>query len=166
VDLDQRVHKVQPERVPPVLALQSGRKVAGDDRPFEEIHHVEGDADHALVLADGADRRQPDPVRRERELEARLPDHVVCRGRKRGPRRAAEDEAVVAALEQEGEVRPAALADPTRPDRPGAETVLVEEHLDVLEDEEGRLLLGHQADWPPSTTTTWPVTKSEAREAR
>ena len=105
-------------------------------------------------------------MRGERELEASFADHVVRRGRERRPRRPAEDKAVVAALEQEGEIRAAALADPGRRDRSRAEAVLVEERLDVLEDEERRLLLGHQADWPPSTTTTWPVTKSEAREAR
>src|SRR6185436_8596731 len=100
------------------------------------------------------------------QLEASLPDHVVGRRRQRRPGRAAEDEPVVAALEQEREVRPSPFADPARRDGPRAQAVLVEERLDVLEDEERRLLVGHQALWPPSTTTTWPVTKSDAREAR
>ena len=126
--------------------------------PVEEVHDVERDADHALVLADGADRRQPDPVRRERELQARLADHVVCRGRQRRPRRPAEDEAAVVALEQEREVGAAALADPGRADGARAEAMLVEERLDVLEDQERRPRRRHQADWPPSTMSVCPVT--------
>ena len=106
--------------------------------PLEVVHDVERDADHALVLADGADRRQPDAVRCERELEARLPHHVVRGRRQRRPRRAAEDEAGVVALEQEREVRAAALADPARAHRPRAEPVRVQERLDALEDEQRR----------------------------
>ena len=93
-------------------------------------------------------------MRSERELESRLADHVVRRGRERRPRRAAEDEALAATLEQEGEVRAAALADPGDGGRAGAEPVLVQERLDPVERDE----VAHQADWPPSTISVWPVT--------
>ena len=106
------------------------RAAARDDVPVEEVHHVERDAEHGLVLADGADLRQPDPVRSERELEPGLAHHVVRRGRQRRPRRPAEDEPLAAPFEQVREVRAAALADPLARERAGAETVLVEECLD------------------------------------
>jgi hypothetical protein len=60
----------------------------------------------------------------------------VRRRRQRRPRRAAQHVAVVAALEQEAEVRPAGNADPLGAQRPGAEPVLVEKRLDTVEDDE------------------------------
>ena len=79
-------------------------------------------------------------MRHERELEPRLAHHVVRGRRQRRSRRAAQHEPVGAALEQEGEVRAAAVADPARVDRPAAEAVLVEERLEPVEDQERRAL--------------------------
>src|SRR5207244_11701840 len=60
------------------------------------------------------------------------------------------DEPPVVAFEQEGEVRAAALADPLRADRTGAETALVEERPDPVEHKERRPLealgLGRRLD--------------------
>ena len=140
MDLDERIDELLAEPAPRRRLLETRRQVARDDVAVEEPHHVEGHADHALVLADRDDRRQADPVWRERELEARLTHHVVRGRRKRGPRRPTQDEAVVAALEEEREVRAASVADPLRPDRPLAEAVLVEERLQAVEDDERRAL--------------------------
>ena len=83
--------------------------------PVEEAHHVERDAEHGLVLADGDDLREAvEPGDADRVLQPRLAHHVVRRGRQRRPRRPAQDEALVAALEQEREVRAAAVADARR----------------------------------------------------
>ena len=90
----------------------------------------------------------------EGELEPRLAHHVVRRWGKWWTRRAAEDEALYVALEQEGEVRAAALADAGDRGRARAQPLRIEPRLDPLE----RNQVGHQADWPPSTISVWPVT--------
>ena len=80
--------------MPRVLALEPGRQLVGDHVPVEEAHDVERDAEHALVVADGDDRRQPvEPGGADRVLQPRLAHHVVRRGRQRRPRRPAQDEA-------------------------------------------------------------------------
>ncbi len=139
VDLDEGVDEVEPEPPPGALGLEAGRQLVCHHMAFEEVHDVERDADHALVLADGADYGQPDAVRSERELEPRLSHHVVGGGRQRRPRRPAQDESLLVPLQEKREVRAATLADAAGAHRPRAEPVLVEEALDVLEDEERRL---------------------------
>ena len=62
-------------------------------------------------------------MRRERELKARLAHHVVGGRRERRTRRPPQDVAVVASLEQEGEVRAATVADPLGVDRALTEAV-------------------------------------------
>ena len=104
--------------------------------PVEEAHHVERDAQHAVVLADREDRRQANPVGRERELEPRLAHHVVRRGRQRRPRRPAKHVPLVPSLDEEREVRAAAVPDPLDTQRSGAEAVRVEECLEPVEDDE------------------------------
>ena len=103
-------------------------------------HDVERHAENGLVLRDRDDRRQArEPRLPQRQLESRLPHHVVRRRRKRRPRRAPQHEETVVALEQEGEVRAAALADPPRPQLARAEAVLVEECANAVEHEQRRL---------------------------
>ena len=140
MDLDERIDEVEPEPPPGLLGLEAGGQLVGDDVALEVVHDVERDADHALVLADGANHRQPDAVRRQGELEPRLAHHVVGRRRERRPRRPAQDEASVVPLEQKREVRAATLADAAGAHRPRAEPVLVEEGFDVLEDQQRRLV--------------------------
>ena len=118
VDLDQRVDEIEPEPPPGALVLESGRQRVRHDVALEEVHDVERDADHALVLADGADHGEPDAVRRERELEARLAHHVVGGRRKRRARRPAQDESPLVPLQEKREVRAAALADAAGAHRP------------------------------------------------
>src|SRR5207253_10123532 len=122
------------------LVLQPGRQSIRDHVPVEVVHDVERNAEDALVVAEGDDRRQANAVRREGELEPRLSDHVMRRGWQRRPWRPAKNEGAVVALEQEREVRPSALADPPRTQRTGAEAVLVEERTHDLEDEQRRSL--------------------------
>jgi hypothetical protein len=62
-------------------------------------------------------------------------------GRERRPRRAAQDETVAAASEQERDVR-VALADPLRLDRARAEAGRVEDRLERAQDEKGGQLEG------------------------
>src|SRR5207247_1445031 len=77
--------------------------------------------------------------RGERELQSGLADDVVRRRRQRWPRRPPQDEAgAVLTLEQEGEVRPAALTDSLCAHHTGAKAVLVEERLHDLEHHEWR----------------------------
>ena len=57
VDLDQRADEVEPEPPPGVLGLEAGGQRVGYHAPVEEVHDIERDADHALVLADGANHR-------------------------------------------------------------------------------------------------------------
>ena len=113
VDLGERVDEVEPEpaaRSGVSRARAAARSVT--TWPVEEAHHVEVHAEDALVVADGDDLRQADALRHECELQPRLAHHVVRRRRQRRARRAAEHEPLGAALEQEGEVRAAADADP------------------------------------------------------
>ena len=156
VDLDQRVDEVEPERAARLLGLEARRELVGDDVRVDVVHDVERDADHALVLADRADRRQADAVRSERELEARLADHVVRRRRQRRPRRAAEDEARVAALEQEREVRAAALADPARRVIGPEPSPCSSRNASTRSS--GTSVASPGGYWPPSTISVWPVT--------
>jgi hypothetical protein len=53
-------------------------------------------------------------------------------GRQRRPRRPAQDEALAAPLDEEREVRAAAVADACRDDRPEAEPARIQERLDAL----------------------------------
>jgi len=137
VDLDERVDEVHAEREPRSFRLEAAREFVRDHVAFEEAHDVERDADHGLVVADGDDLREPREARRaDCVLDAGLAHHVV------GPRGAVgtwgppEHKPVAAALDQEGEVRSAAVADPARRDRAGPEAVAVEERLDVLRDQQ------------------------------
>ena len=59
VDLDERVDEVVAERPLGGLALEPGRQLVRRDEAVEVRHHVERDAEQALVLADRDDRRQP-----------------------------------------------------------------------------------------------------------
>ena len=121
VDLDEGVDEVEPERVPRAGRLEPGWELLGDHVPVEVAHDVERDADHAVVVADGDDLGEPrEPGGADRLLQPRLAHHVVGGRRQRRPRRPAEDEALAAALDQEGEVRPAAVTDPRRGHRPRA----------------------------------------------
>ena len=88
------------------------------DVAVDEVHHVEGHAEHGLVLTHGADPRQADPVRGKGELQPGLADHVVRRGRKRWSRGAAENETRAVPFEQVGEVRAATFADAPGRDGP------------------------------------------------
>ena len=107
--------------------------------PVEVAHDVERHADHALVVADGDDVGEPrEAGGADRLLEPRLAHHVVRGGRQRRPRRPPEHEALAAALDQEGEVRSAAVPDPGRGDGPAPEPVRVEKRLDVLLDDQRR----------------------------
>ena len=137
VDLDQRVDELVAEPPPRGRVVEARRQPVGDDVAVEERHHVERDAEHALVLAHREDRRQPDALRRERELEPRLAHHVVGRGRQGWPWGPAQHEALASPFEQEGEVRPAADPDPRRAQRPLSEAVPVEERLHPVQHEQG-----------------------------
>jgi hypothetical protein len=106
----------------------------------EVVHDVERDAEQALVLAHGHDRREPhEAALAQGELQSRLADHIVRGRRKRGARRAPEHEPTRLALQQEREVRAAPLADAVSPELTHAEPVLVEERLHPIEHEERRL---------------------------
>ena len=141
VDLGERVDEVEPEPAARRRARRGPAAASGrHDVALEVAHHVEVHAQNALVVAHRDDLRQADAVRREGELQPRLADHVVCGRRQRRPRRAPQHEAVGAPLEQEREVRAAAVADPARRDRSAAEAVLVEERLEPVEDQERRAL--------------------------
>jgi len=104
VNLDERVDEVEPEPTLRLLGLEPGRKRVGYHVAFEEVHDVERDPEHALVLAHGADRRQPYPMWCECELEPCLAHHVVRRRRKRRPRRPAQDESAFVPLQEKREV--------------------------------------------------------------
>ena len=139
VDLGERVDEVEPERVSRVRCFEPWWELLGDHVPVEVAHDVERDADHALVVADRDDVGEArEPGGADRLLEPSLAHHVVSRGRQRRPRRAAEHEALAAALDQEGEVRPTAVPDPSSGDRPRTELVLVQKRLDVLFDDQRR----------------------------
>ena len=136
MDLDECVDELLAEQRVDRWALQPRRQAVGDDVPVEEPHDVERDADDGVVLADRDDRRQADPVRRERELKARLAHHVVGGRRERRTRRPPQDVALVASFEQEGEVRAPTLADALGVDGALTEAVAVEERLEPVEHEE------------------------------
>ena len=140
MDLDERVDELLSEPASSLRPLEARREHGRDDVPVEEPHDVERHAEHVLVLADGDDRRQANAVRRERELESRFADHVV-RGRGQwGPRRPPQDISLVAALEEEREVRAAAVPDPLGTNRALTEPVCVEESVEAVEDEKRRAL--------------------------
>ena len=147
VDLGERVDEVEAERVSRAGCLEAGRKRLRDDVPVEVAHDVERHAEHGLVVADGDDLGQAlEPGGADRILQPRLPDHVVGRGRERRAWGTAQHEPLAASLEQKGEVRAAAVADPRRGHRAGAEPVPVEERRDtLLDDQRGLRLVGHRA---------------------
>ena len=121
---------------------QSGR----DHSSVDVVHDVERDAEQGVVLAYGANVRDADPERCERELQARLAHDVVRRGRQRRPWRPPQHvPRSVVALEQEGEVRAAALADPVRLQRARSQSVLVEERTDRFQDQQRRALVVRRA---------------------
>jgi hypothetical protein len=145
VNLDQRVDEIETEPPPRLGTLEPRRKLARDHVPVEKPHHVERHAEHVHVFADGDDLRQsPEARRADRGLQTCLADHVV-RGRwQRRTRRPAQHEPVAAALDEEGEVRAAAVADPRRGDAARPESVRIEERFDPLCDDQGRT--GHRCD--------------------
>ncbi len=146
MDLHEGVDEVEPEGFARLLGLEAGRQLVRDHVPVEEAHHVEGHAEHAFVLADREDVGQPRKARgADRVLQSRFADHVVRRRREGRAWGTTQHEPLVAALDQEAEVRAAAVADPGRDDRPGPETVRVQERLDAcLDDQRG--LVGHRCD--------------------
>ena len=76
---------------------------------------------------------------RKRELKRRLPHDIVRRRRQRRPGRSPQHvPRSVLPLEQEGEVRAAALADPVRLQRACSQSVLVEERADGFQDQQRR----------------------------
>ena len=140
VDLHEGVDEVVSQRTAGRLAFEPGRRLVRRHRPVELVHDVERDADHRLVVADGDDPREArEPCLAQRELKARLADHVVRRGRKRRTRRAPEHEPAVLSLQEEGEVRAAPLADPASAQSSRPEAALVEEPANAIEDQEWRL---------------------------
>ena len=137
MDLDERLDEVLDRGTPLVLVrLEERRQRVGDDVAVEVLHHVERLPERVL-LAQRDDARDADTELRERELQARLAKHVVRGGRERRPRWAPEDEPHVVPLHEEGDVR-APGPDPADPERAAAESLLVEEALDVLEHEQRR----------------------------
>ncbi len=137
VDLDERVDQIPAQATPRRLRLETGRQRLRDDVPVEIAHHVERNAENRFVVADGEDlRKAPEPTGAHGELQSRLAHHVVRRGRERRARRATKHEPVVAALEQEGEVRAAAVADSVGVEWSLAELIRVEEALDPVEDDQ------------------------------
>ena len=137
VNLDERVDEVLAERPLGGLALEPGRRVVRRDEAVEVRHHVERDAEQALVLTDGDDRRQPAEARfAQSELQPRLSHDVVGRRWQRRARRAPQHERACLALEQKREVGAAALTDPSCPHLPRTESVLVEKPPHPVEHEE------------------------------
>ena len=137
MDLDQRLDEVL-DRCPTLVLvrLEQRRQDVGDDVAVEVLHHVERLAE-GVLLAERDDPRDADAEPGERQLQAGLAEHVVRRGRQRRPRRAPEHEPRPVPLDEEGDVR-AAGPDPAHRGRAGAEPLLVEEALDVLEHEQRR----------------------------
>ena len=137
MDLDERLDEVLDGGTPLVLVrLEERRQCVGHDVAVEVLHHVER-LSECVFLAESDDARDADARIRERELQPRLAEDVVCRGRERRAWGAPEDEPHVVPLDEEGDVR-APGPDAADPQRPAAKPVLVEEALDVLEHEQRR----------------------------
>ena len=105
VHLGERVHQLLGEPAALLLAVELLRDLARDHGPVHLLHHVEGDAQHRLVVAGGQHARHAHRRALERAQQARLAQHVVGRRRQRRARRAAQHDARVAARDQEREVR-------------------------------------------------------------
>ena len=140
MDLDQRLHEILDKPPARRLAFEPGHEVVGHNVALEIRHDVEGDAEDALVLGDGDDRRKArESSLAQRELKPRFPHDVVGRGREWWTRGTSEHEPVGAALEEEREVRASPFTDPSRLDVAVAEVVLVEKRADAIEHEQRRL---------------------------
>ena len=82
MDLDQGVDEILCEAAAcRRVAVETGRELGDDDVAVDVVHHVERHAEQRFVLAHRADRRHADALLREGELETRLADDIVRRGR-------------------------------------------------------------------------------------
>ncbi len=92
VDLHERVDQLLADAAALLGGIERGGSVGDDHLALYALHHVEGAADHRLVVAHGEHLRHA----RGRGLQAleqsRLAQHVVGAGGQRGARGAAQDE--------------------------------------------------------------------------
>jgi predicted ATPase/DNA-binding SARP family transcriptional activator len=163
VQLGQRVHELEAEAAALGRRVEVRRQRLADDRPDDLLHDVERRADHAVVLAHREDPWNAHAAPRQAGLDARLADHVVRGGRQRGRGRAAHDDAGPVALDEVGQVR-GAVADPRCTRRPGAETLGVEERLELGQGQELRRLdRSHAAGCYPGAERRPPAVRPPAR---
>ena len=134
--VDEILHEPAPRRH---VVLEERWKTICDHLAVDEVHDVERDAEHRVVLADRPHCGNADAERAQPDLQACLAGDIVRGSRIRGPRGPAEDEPLGVSLDQEGEVRTPLTDDPrTELTRPKA--LLVHERADAVENEERRLL--------------------------
>ena len=86
-------------------AVQQIRVVRAQDHSVEEIHHIEGRADHGLVLAVREDLRNRSELIADVSDDVHLATHVMCRLCLGAVRWAAKHEIAAGVVQEVGEVR-------------------------------------------------------------
>ncbi len=140
VHLHERVHQVVADAGPVLLGVQRPGHLAGDHVPVLLLHHVEGHAQHRLVVTGGEDPRRAGGGALERCQQARLAQHVVGGGRKGRTRRAAQHQPGVAAAQQVGDIG-MALADPLGLDGARPQPLRVQKALERAAHDQRRAFL-------------------------
>ena len=136
VQLHQRVDEVATSPPARIAATQRRRQLVCHDVTAQLLHEVERHAEHLVAGADGEHARHARAALQRRQ-DARLAQHVVCRGRQRWARRPAQHHARALALEQERRVR-VARADARDLEHTPTQALLVEPRLQRAPDDQRR----------------------------
>jgi len=139
VQLHEGIHELLGRPASLLGRVERPRDCAGEHAPVYLLHHVERDAQHRLVVADGDHGGHPHRSALERLQQARLAEHVVGRGRQRRTRRAAQHHSCIPTAHQERDVR-VAFADALRLQAALPDAMGIEERLERLPHHERRKL--------------------------